>query len=548
MLQQLQIQNYALIENLNLQPGARMTAITGETGSGKSILLGALGLILGERADTKSLRDPEKKCIIEGTFLVPNTLKDLFDLRDLDYESTSHLRREITPSGKSRAFVNDTPVSLSILKEIGGQLVDIHSQQDQSIFHSAAFRFEILDISASCVEEGKEYQELFKEWRSVEKQLEEAKEQEAQARTDEDYWQFQLDELNEVQLDNLNVEDLEQKRVFLDSAADIQSAMSQVSSALDGESGVLDTLHTLSHELKSIEEHGPSKSILDRIQSVIIELDDLVKDAERVQDEAELDPEELYQVKETLDLLYKLQHKHRLNSIDELVQFREELSQKLSNLNSSAEDIERLTEGIAIAKKQLLQKGESLGDKRKLAAQKLEKAIEERLRYLGMERAELRFEFTPSESPTQHGIHGLQILFKANPGSELQPLSKVASGGEMSRVLLVLKSVLAGSRSIPTIIFDEIDTGVSGDIALKMANMMHDMSDSIQLICITHLAQVASKADEQLKVSKESSATQTFTQLKTLQLEERILELAEMLSGKEYGDEAVATAKALLNG
>ncbi|MEO0404117.1 MAG: DNA repair protein RecN [Bacteroidota bacterium] len=550
MLQQLHIQNYALIESLNLQPGVRMTAITGETGSGKSILLGALGLILGERADTKSLRDPEKKCIIEGTFLVPPSLMDFFDRQDLDYESTSHLRREITPSGKSRAFVNDTPVGLAVLKELGGQLVDIHSQQDQSIFHSAAFRFEILDISATCVEDSQScqsYQHLYKQWKLMEQELDQAKEQQAQARTDQDYWQFQLDELNEVQLDNLDIEDLEQKRVFLDSAADIQVAMSKVSSALEGESGVLDSLHLLSQELRSVEEHGASKSILERIQSVIIELDDIVKDAERVQDEAELDPEELFQIKETLDSLYKLQHKHRLNSIDELIQFREDLTDKLSVLNSSVEDIERLTEDIAIAKKQLLDQGEALGVKRKAAAEKLERAIEERLRYLGMERAELQFEFTPNDAPTVHGIYGLQILFKANPGSELQPLSKVASGGEMSRVLLVLKSVLAGSRSIPTIIFDEIDTGVSGDIALKMANMMHEMSSNIQLICITHLAQVASKADEQLKVSKESSATQTFTQLKPLQKEERIQELAEMLSGKEFGEEALATAKALLN-
>lgn len=548
MLQQLSIQNYALIEQIStkLQPG--LTALTGETGSGKSIILGALGLILGERVDSSVLRNQESKCIIEGTFFIDDQFKLFFEENNLDFETHTSIRREITPKGKSRAFINDTPVTLNHLKMLGSKLVDIHSQQEQGRFHELGFRVAILDAAAQSEELAQIYLRNYKSLKSLESELLELEEAEKNARSDQDYVEFQLNELNEAQLDDLNLPELEAKNNLLENAESIQGAMMGVALVLENaESNSIGGLNEALQLLQPlVSEHTGISELFERLQSAKIELQDIVQETESIGESTEMNPAELSLIQSQLDVVYRLQKKHHLHEVQDLMVLKEDLTKRLDSIGHLDHQIQELKNSIAKVKKELVEQANNLSKLRAESGAKLSKEIKKRLEHLGMPDAQLNFDISHLDELGPYGFDQVELMFQANKGGQLLPLNKVASGGETSRVTLALKASMANYKMIKTIILDEIDAGVSGEMALKMAELMKEMSKSMQIISITHLPQVASMAQKQFKVYKTSNEVSTFTHIQELNEEERIQELAEMLSGKNFTKEAIANAKALL--
>ncbi|MGF1564098.1 MAG: DNA repair protein RecN [Flavobacteriales bacterium] len=548
MLKHLRIENYVLIDHVDLPLLNGLTAITGETGSGKSILLGALGLILGERAEHEALRNVDAKCIVEASFALDESLKPFFIENDLDFEALTIVRREITPAGKSRAFINDTPVTLKVLKDFGSEVVDIHSQLETSRLREKGFRFELLDAAAQQTDHVLLYQRNYRAWLQAKKELEHMREHEAQSKADLDYYRFQLNELDDLKLDSNGWDDMAQEAETLRHAGSIAEALREVSYRLDeGEQPVIAEVKKAITALEATANvHQPSAALLERLKSVYLELKDLSMEATGTGEAIAEDPQRLEAIEQQLDELYRIQNKHRLNSTSELRELQIELTNKVASIDHLDEAIEQLAKAVDNQHAELLKLGAALHAAREQAALKLESEVSAILSRLKMPDAKLQFALNALPDPGPFGCSDLQLLFTANKGSSPQPLEKSASGGELSRLMLALKAVVTEYKRLPTLILDEIDTGVSGDVAARMADAMALMARSTQLIAISHLPQVAGKATNHLKVFKEVIGDRTFTRLQSLEKSERVEELAGMLSGEVITDSAREHARALL--
>lgn len=549
MLTKLSITNYALIAHVNVDFTSGLSVITGETGSGKSILLGALNLVLGERADLDALRVKTEKCIVEAHFHISDTLKTFFTANDLDFESETIVRRELSPSGKSRAFINDTPVNLKLLKVFGDQMVDIHSQLETGKLRDKNFRFELLDAVANQLNEVGAWRVRFDEMKHKEAELNSLKESALQSKRDLDYFRFQLDELLEADLDKLDAEALENEADMHRNAEGIALAFGKVVYGLDeADNALLPSLKSLVDALDSISNvHAQSKELKERMQSTLIELRDISEEATQLRDGSEQDPQRLAEIERALDKVYALQNKHQLQTAAELITLRDELDHKVNSIDSLDDRIKQLENAVAQETQKLKQEATVFHHARIEAGAQLQQEIQGHLTNMKMPHATLRFDLHLQDQLTRNGCSSLDLLFTANKGGNELPLEKAASGGEMSRVMLALKAVVSAYQSLPTLILDEIDTGVSGDVAARMADVMKHMSASLQLVAISHLPQVAGKAAHHYKVLKSVADGSTQTSIIKLDTTERLEELAGMLSGEQITDSAREHAKALMN-
>jgi DNA repair protein RecN (Recombination protein N) len=550
MLSKLFISNYVLIDKLEVEFNSRFTVITGETGAGKSILLGALSLILGGRANLASKGNPDKKIITEGEFNIANyDLEDFFKSNDLDYEPNStSLRREIIPSGKSRAFINDTPVSLSVLKSLGVKLVDIHSQHENQLLLKSAYQLQFLDAFASIDKDVKDFAADFSTWKSLKKEIAELIDQEQKARQEEDYLRFQLQEIEEAELGNHNFKEVQEELNVLENADAIQSGLqAAIFQISEGENNMLSGLKEAFDGLTEASNLSSSYTELaERVNSVIIELDDINGEVEYQHGLVESNPEKVSFLRDSLDKVNHLLHKHNLSEIDELVALEQRLSDSLVQLDGFTDDIKKAEKRLESLEKRMQKMALSISKKRKKQAPVLEEQIKSGLSTLGMPNTQLEILFKESAEFTATGMDDIQILFSANKGFATQPLEKVASGGERSRLMLVLKKIHASVASTPTLILDEIDTGISGEVAAKTAQMLSEMATDSQIISITHLPQVAGKANHHQQVSKSIDGKKTETKLRTLSIEERKQEIARMLSGENITDAAMENAAQLM--
>lgn len=542
MLDHLHISNYALIDRLEVDLSAGLNIITGETGSGKSILLGALALAMGERADSKVLLDKKRKCIVELQLdLAGLQLEELFQAYDLDYEQRSIFRRQIEPQGRSRAFVNDTPVRLEILKNIASRVVHIHSQHQNALITSKAFQFDLLDHLAAMSSEA--YKNCYREWLGLKDELLELQEQERQATLDEDYHRFQLNELKQAQLRGGEQRELEERLATLEHAEQLHELAQMAES---GEA--LRLLQEIQERLGRAAGLNQSLGELnERFSSAYLELKDLFADVGRVAGEAGADPLEQEALVKRMDLLNGLMHKHRLGQVEQLIELQKSLEAKLSGLETQEQELKELKERLASTEIELAKHAAALQQARLNSAKKVANSITGQLRQLGMPAAQFLIELSPNETYGPYGKDELTFSFSANKGVGPQDLRKVASGGELSRIMLVLISLLADAKGLPSVIFDEIDTGVSGDIAARVGQMMKAMAKHMQVLCITHLPQIAGKADVHFKVLREESAERTNTILKELDEQARLQELAQMLSGTKVGPAALENAKTLMS-
>lgn len=550
MITTLVIKNYALIEDIRVDFNEGLTIITGETGAGKSIILGALALLLGKRADLGSVKDASKKCIVEGHFsLVNYELQGIFDENDLDYEPQTIIRREILPSGKSRAFVNDSPVSLNQLQALSPYLIDVHSQHETMEVTTESFQMEVIDALAGNSALLKLYRKEFLDFKNTSEELSILRKQKEEASKELDYATFLFNELHQAGLKNLDQQDLEESYETLNNAEAIQEALGNVNSLLDEEQiGTLQSAKEARIVLGKIKEFSTAfEDFWQRLNSVILELEDISNGVYSTSEKIEADPELLSQVNEKLQTLYKLQQKHSVSSVSELIEIEIHLEEKVNTTLGMDDAIEKLENQRDLVRQKALKTGTQLHEKRKNAIPILKKKLEETLIPLGLPNAQFQFDLKASEDFKLSGTDTLQLLFTANKGLAFGPLKKVASGGEMSRIMLSIKAVLAEYKKLPTIVFDEIDTGVSGEVANIMAKIMHEMSKKMQLLSITHLPQVAAKGDYHIKVYKEDRDNITGTHLKMLEKEERIIEIAQMLGGKNVSEAALANAKELLN-
>jgi DNA repair protein RecN (Recombination protein N) len=550
MILSLSIKNYALIEDIQVPLTKGLTIITGETGAGKSILLGALGLLLGKRADLGSVKDATQKCIIEGEFSLKGYgLQTLFKDHDLDYDVHTIIRREILPSGKSRAFVNDTPVGLSQLQALGGYLVDIHSQQETNSFATEVFQLEVLDALAGNAPILQGYQNALLEFTSISKQLEKQLSQKEAALKELDYHTFLQQELMEASLHTIDQQALETNYNTLNNAEEIQGSFAEIEQLFSQENtGIIDSVKQARSLLNNISKYAPSyQELYDRLHSVTLELEDVISSIENTSEDLQVDPTELFRINEVLQTLYRLQHKHSVSSVKELADIESNLSSKIYNsqhLDTTIETLEKEKQKLTQA---LLKLAKDLHDNRVEALPMLEQKLETYLSLLGLPNAKFKVEFTNSPTFKKSGTDSLALYFTANKGGNFGLLKKVASGGEMSRIMLSVKALLSQYKKLPTIVFDEIDTGVSGEIALKMAYIMGEMSTHMQILSITHLPQIAAKGEQHIKVYKEDRQNTTVTHLKQLSQEERIVEIAQMIGGKNITDTTLANAKELLN-
>ena len=550
MLSELSIKNYALIDALQVQFNSGFSTITGETGAGKSVLLGGLALVLGKRVDFSQINDLSRKCIIEASFNIENfNLKSFFKTNDLDFESLTILRREILPSGKSRAFINDSPVNLSVLAGLGEQLIDIHSQQQTQELTNDNFQFHVLDALAQNDTSIEAYQQLLKTYKSTQKKLVELNASKLQSQNDTDYHTFLLNELIEENLQSIDLELLEVEYNTLNNVELIQAELTlanQIISSEDlGAASNLITLKQVFHKLTHIS--STYQSLSDRIQSISIELDDIFNEIESEQSKLDINPSRLSEIDTILKKVHDLFSKHNVNSVQALIDIQSELELKVDSLASLEAAIIAAENALESQVKQLDTAASVIHKRRKSEVLKLIKQLETILTDLGMPNARFKIELIQSETYLYNGKDHLDFLFTANKGSQFLPLKKAASGGELSRIMLAIKSILSNYQQLPTIMFDEIDTGVSGEIAHKMASIMEQMSLSMQVFSITHLPQIAAKGQSHFKVYKKDIGETTVTALKKLSNEERVLEIAQMLGGKEVSDSAVAHAQQLLN-
>ncbi len=550
MLSSLSIKNYALISHLEVDFSKGFSVLTGETGAGKSIILGALSLILGQRADAKSIREGENKCQIEGIFdISAYNLKAFFDENDLEYDpGNCILRREISVSGKSRAFINDTPVGLNELKTLGSQLIDIHSQHQNLLLSDGYFQIQVLDALSDNQSIRKEYREEFVRYESLKKQLQSIKSKASDKATEQDYLQFQYNQLIEANLKENEQAELESESEILSHLEEIKGGLFKIESLLNGEeNNILSTLKEILNTVSTLNKIYPdSKEIADRLESLFIELKDISTEISSKQERLELDPERLQYVNERLDLLYNLQQKHKVNSCEALIELRNSLEKKLNEIHNYDEQIVELESLLQSSFEKITGLGRNLSSSRKKASLIFEKKLVETVAPLGIPNMKFSCEITEKSNPDITGIDNIQFLFSANKNATLKPVSETASGGEISRLMLGIKSLIAGAMALPTIIFDEIDTGVSGEIADKMGEIMYQLGTKMQVITITHLPQIAAKGTIHYYVYKEDIENITETNIKILNHEERIREIAQMLSGSELTQAAMEHAKNLI--
>jgi DNA repair protein RecN (Recombination protein N) len=544
------IKNFALIDHLEVNFSEGMTSITGETGAGKSILLGGLGLVLGNRADLSTLKNVDQKCFVEATFSIQEyNLKTLFEELDLDYDAITLIRREILPSGKSRAFVNDSPVNLNILQRLGQDLIDVHSQHQTLSLTQSDYQLEVLDALANNKANLDHYQQQLKHYKKVEERLSELTALQDSQKQDLDYSTFLLNELLEASLVPGMLAPLEEEEQELIHAEEIGLSLLKVSQIINEEQlGVEVQLNEVRSALLKVstlsEKYLP---LFNRLESLKIELLDLNQEIQLQAEQIEANPERLAAVKEALQKIYDLQAKHHCQGIEELIAIRESLDQKVQSTAALGEDLIGLKEERDQLKTQVQQLAEVLREKRRETIPSLKKELESLLDILGMPNARFNIDLIPSDRFLLHGKDQLVFEFSANKGSQFGTLKKVASGGELSRIMLSIKAILSRFKTLPTIIFDEIDTGVSGEVSYKIGDVMHQMSQYMQVITISHLPQVAAKGAHHFKVYKETINQSTYTQLKKLKPDDRILEIAQMLGGEEISETAIQHAKELLN-
>ncbi len=550
MLRSLYIQNYALIEKLDIGFDSGFSVITGETGAGKSIILGAIGLLLGQRADVKSIRKGASKCIIEAHFDVSAYgMQPFFEANELEYEDECILRRELYASGKSRAFINDTPASLAQMKELGELLIDVHSQHQNLLLNKEGFQLNVLDLLAHDDAELAAYQRLYNDWRQARQDLEALVARAEQSRADEDYIRFQLEQLEEANLTDGEQEELEQEAEMLTHAEDIKAGLYRAGQALNAdEGGVLEALKDCQNTMMGLRSvFAPAGELADRLDSVYIELKDISQEVSDKEEEVEFNPARLDEVNARLNLIYSLQQKHRVDTVKALLSLQESYALQLSAITSSDEDIARLEAQVKELFSQVTAQAQVLTEARTRAALEVERQMAARLVPLGMPNVRFQVEMGIRKEPGVHGADTVNFLFSANKNGVLQNISSVASGGEIARVMLSVKAMIAGAVKLPTIVFDEIDTGVSGEIADRMADIMQEMGDNDrQVISITHLPQIAARGRAHYKVYKEDNEVETNSHIRRLTDDERVEELAHMLSGATLTEAALNNARALL--
>lgn len=550
MLRSLYIQNYALIEKLDIDFNSGFSVITGETGAGKSIILGAIGLLLGQRADVKSIRIGASKCVIEARFdISAYGMRPFFDENELEYEGECILRREVYSSGKSRAFINDTPASLGQMKELGEQLIDVHSQHQNLLLNKEGFQLNVLDILSHNEEDLNAYQALYKEWKQAQQDLEDLIARAEQDKSDEDFIRFQLEQLEEAHLSAGEQEELEQEADTLSHAEDIKAGLYRVNQTLySDEGGLLAGLKDCLNTMLGLQNvYTPAREFAERLESTYIELKDISQEVSDKEEEIEFNPTRLEEVNERLNLIYTLQQKHRVTTVDGLLSLAEEYTTKLSAITSSEENIEELKARCESLYNKVKKQAAILTKSRISAAHEVEKQMAARLMPLGMPNVRFQVEIGVRKEPGAHGADTVNFLFSANKNGTLQSISSVASGGEIARVMLSIKAMIAGAVKLPTIVFDEIDTGVSGEIADRMADIMQEMGESDrQVISITHLPQIAARGCAHYKVYKQDNETETNSHIRRLTDQERVEEIAHMLSGATLTEAALNNAKALL--
>lgn len=549
MIKSLYIRNFALIEDLTIDFQSGFNIITGETGAGKSILLGALGLILGNRADLNSVKDSTKKCIVEGLFSLSEDMKSSFESLNIDFEKETIIRRELLPSGKSRSFVNDSPVKLSALQELKNLLIDVHSQHQSLEINSKDFQYDLIDLVAGQTDLRKDYHKQWVKYELLKKEKETLLNEQRTASTQHDYNLFLLEELEKVDLDSINVEDLETKQELLSNGEEIQLELSQAQNLLDDDiQGVLTNLSQVRQSLSKISAFGDKLESFDtRVESSHIELTDLLLDLSSYLENMESNPQELEEINNVLSTIFDLKKKHGLIEFEDLILKREELRGSVARVDEFDQRLKELKDKLEESLSVLEIQSKTLGENRRKSSKSLKEKLKSLVAPLGMNDAGFEIDLEFDREFNKYGNDRLSLLFSANKGMEFGPLNKRASGGELSRVMLAIKMILAEYSNLPSLIFDEIDTGVSGEVALKMGHMMEEISNNIQVIAISHLPQVAALGSSHLKVFKtDNSIGGTSTFVKSLDRESRILELAEMLGGKSYSESAINHAKDLL--
>jgi DNA repair protein RecN (Recombination protein N) len=548
MLKHLTIKNYALIKHLEMEPSGHLNVITGETGAGKSIMLGAIGLLMGNRADTKVLWDEDDKCVIEGVFNIKNyKLSSAFKAEDLDYDDQTVIRREISPGGKSRAFINDTPVTLEIMRRIGNSLMDIHSQHETLQLGDHIFQLHLIDTFAANQSLREQYQEAWSTYLKRKKEFETLNSKAETLRQEADYTRFQLDELVQANLEENEQESLESELKVMEHAEEIKGRFTKVLALLNGsEFSTRTSLAEIRGDLQTISSYSTNYAALyQRIESVRIELEDILVEIEKEESKIEFDPERSEWIKERLSSLYRLMKKHRLNSVPELLTLQQTLQEKADLTSNLDQELAQAGNAFVSAEQSLRKLAIELNATRKKTFEPLKKQLIKLLRELGIPDANLSIE-TQLIEPTNLGIDKIEILFSANKGISPKPLAQVASGGEFSRLMFCIKYVMAEQSAMPTLVLDEIDSGISGEIAIKLGNMMKTMSKGHQLITISHLPQIAAKGNAHYFVYKDNSAKKTISNIKLLTAEERIEEIAKMIGGSRPSKIALENAQELL--
>ncbi len=548
MLQSIYIKNFALIDEIQINFGSGFNIITGETGSGKSIVLGALSLVLGERADTSVINKNSDKCIIEAQFSVDKNIQYIFDNNELDFDATCILRREINNQGKSRAFINDTPVNISVLKEVGSYLIDMVSQHETLELNQNKFQMETLDAAADNGNLFAEYTQNYNSIKVAEKKLGELVSKENTIKNEQDYIQFLLNEFSEAKIKSGEETKLEQDLNVLEHAGNIIEESFNITKLLkQADYNIIDMLKEVLQKTLQLSKYNQSfEELHKRIKSVQIELDDIAADIETNAEKTQADPQQQQILRERLDLINHLLNKHRAKTTEELLYIQTELSSKNDDIESLGKDIIVLQKEIELLYHTLNSLATKLSDRRKKAATQAEKGINELMKQAGLQNAIFKIELLPLIEPDKYGIDAVTFLFAANKGSDFLPVSKTASGGELGRLMLCIKTYIAGKTQLPTMIFDEIDTGISGETAIQIGKLMRTLSNNHQLIAVTHLPQIAARAENHYKVYKEVGAKNTITKLEQLDKNQRLQELAHMLGGEKYTEKTLAAARELM--
>lgn len=550
MLSRLLINNYALIDSLSISFDDGFNVITGETGSGKSILLGALGFVIGDRSDSNVIIDDSRKCVVEAEFIFDDDrFKPFFDNYDLDYSAECVLRRELSPSKKSRAFINDTPVTVQQLKELGGQLIDIHSQHDSLLLTNPDFQLNLLDNAANNSSYLSEYSSLYRSFINISNELKHLEELKRNSLAEADFLSFQLDELNKANLQDDEYEELTQRIELLENSEDVKNLLLQSDAILqESNDSLINQLIELKSAFDRLKRYLPvASSYLDRIESVKIELKDIARDIDGLQDDTQFDPDTLQLLRDRFDLIQRLMFKHHVNDYSELLTIRDELSTKVNSFTTIDDTIAVKSSELEQAKSHLTALAKVISERRLSAKVDFENDVTVILRQLAMPHAVFVVECVETDSLCATGIDKVRFLFSANKGVRPEEMSRVASGGELSRLMLAIKSVAAKSKYLPTLVFDEIDTGVSGEVASKLGDIMRTMGKTLQLFSITHLPQIASKADNHFFVYKDNSNAKTHSCIKQLSYQERVSEIAKMLSNDSVSTEAYRAAEVLLS-